>query len=206
MSFSRYSSFETVSVNLMMSSAVCVLFGFVISVCKYCKISCLNSEDRTIPFTCWLSFLNSSAAGKFAFSTIVAPASRRISMAHSKDAMIAVGTWLPKLFRGTPIVTPSRMVPLQNAVKSGIRFMGIFHVRSSQSLRPAILLSTYAASLTVLVSVPDTSWRFEIGIAPSVAMSPRDGLNPTTLLISAGSSVLPNVYHASASCIHRMMS
>jgi hypothetical protein len=142
-------------------------------------------------FDLLVELLNSSAAVKSALSTTVAPAELSVFSVDPKEARICAGALLLKQFRGTPIVIPPRSVPLQKVVKSGIGSNGICQVLSSKSLRPAMLLSMYAASLTVLVRVPMTSCRFEIGIAPSVPMSPRVGLNPTTLLSSAGSKMLP---------------
>lgn len=88
-------------------------------------MSLLNSDDRTIPPTCRFSFLNPSAPGKSALSTILAPARRSVSIAASKDAMTGDVGSAHKVFRGTPTVIPLRSVPLQQVVKSGTPLNGM---------------------------------------------------------------------------------
>jgi hypothetical protein len=136
--------------------------------------------------------MKSSTFGKSAFSTTFPPAERIVCKAVSK-ASIGAGEVPIQMFRGMPTVIPLRSFPLQKVVKSGIGSNEIFQVLSSRSFRPAILLSKYAASLTVLVRVPMTSCRLEMGIAPSVPIKPRLGLKPTMLLSSAGPKMLPHV-------------
>jgi len=115
-------------------------------------VSLLNSEDRTMPFTCWLSFLNSSALGEIGIVDHFCAGLGQGFQGRLKETMIGEVASMLNVLRGTPVVTPAISAPLQKATKSGICSNGMSYVLSSWSLRLAMLLSRCAASLTVRVS------------------------------------------------------
>lgn len=91
--------------------------------------------QRPCPLPVSRKTFKSSAAEKFALSSILAAADRGVSIASSKKDMIGPGASGP---RGMPIVKLDKSVLWQYEVKPGILSNGAVHVLLSDLLLPAI--------------------------------------------------------------------
>ena len=114
----------------------------------------------------------SSADGRSAGSTTVAPNFRSVASASSNTTLTKVS--FPEMLsfrntrRGTPMRAPRRAPAFNAFVKSGTT-AGCARVKLSFGSFPAIMDNTMAASVSERVMGPTVSWCSEIGITKSAS-------------------------------------